>query len=127
MAAGEVHTFDFTILAGAAVSDAREVVDYQFAAFWMPSTAAAWTAANLTMEVSRVAAPAVDADWRQVFLRGGTELILPAALGRVLVHEEGFFIPPGTRWLRLISGVAGTRVNQVGANRTITAVFRRRG
>lgn len=123
----QIFQKDFTISVGAAVSDSYEMGYFQRATFFMPSvTGNTWTAASLTLEISQVAAPSVDADWRQVYTRiGGLELIMPAALGRALTLE-GDMLPVGFRHIRLISGVAGTRVNQVtGSARVITGVFYR--
>lgn len=108
------------IPAGAAVSNGFDVYAPQQLSLWMP---AAWTAASLTIELSQLSAPATDADWRQLFTELD-ELILPAAANRVLTITAGIVLPPGIRRMRLVSGVAGARVNQA-AERTIDVFVRR--
>lgn len=81
---------------------------------WMP---AAWTAAALTFEASIAAAPASDADWSSVRIEG-TELNLTTGADFVHVLMPPKSMPPGAKWIRLVSGVKGTRVAQ-GAERTI--------
>ena len=80
---------------------------------------AAWTAANLTFQAS-----VDDATFNNLYDAAGTEFTVTAAVSRFIALDPSK--TDSISRLKVRSGTAGTPVNQVGADRTITLVVRDR-
>jgi hypothetical protein len=108
-----------TIAAAASSSNAFEITDVHQMAIWVP---AGWTAAGIAIQFSRVAAPAVAADWWTVG-DGVGEVAIPAVANRVTCVPASIILPRA-RWMRLISGTSGAPIVQA-AQRLVTVTGRR--
>lgn len=111
-----------TILAGNSASTFVPVANIHQLSFWIPSV---WDAANVSVQLSRLSAPtspAVEAEWFTVADAFG-EVSFPAKANHTYSLSTTILLP-NAKWLRLISGTAAARVNQV-ADRAIEITTRR--
>ena len=116
----ESLTTTLTIATSQSASNAFELpASTRNVAFAIP---AAWTAAGLAVQFAFTAAAPVAADWR-TWTDQSAEVALPAAANRVLTPSQILLVPPGARWMRVISGTVGTPVVQT-AQRDILAAVR---
>jgi hypothetical protein len=120
-----IETFEgtVTISPGTSVSSHLKIADVHQAAIWIP---AGWTAANLVVQLTKLAAPAtapaVDAEWSTVADPFGE--VSMAAVGGYVISLPTYLLMSSAQWMRLISGTTAARVNQV-AQRDILIVGRR--
>lgn len=109
-------TYTVTILSGASVSDAVQVMDSSLIGFIMP---AAWTSAALNLEVSMDGT-----NWATAIYDGSGLAVgswsTPVAGAAYAVDAVSML---AWRYIRFRSGTSGSPVNQ-GADRLITAVMR---
>ena len=110
----ELKSQDATIANGASLSDAMVLPPAEYlCGIVMP---AAWTAANLTFQVSEDGVT-----YNNLYDQDGNEITATAAASRYIVMTpENFW---GQHWIKVRSGTAGTPVNQ-GAARTVKLVTR---
>lgn len=103
-----------TILNGAALSNAVNLtlVGGPLVGVQMP---AAWTAANLTFQVSHDGTT-----YQDFYTSAGAEIVLTAAAARFIAIDPANYF--GVRFVRLRSGTAGVPVNQ-DADRLLPLVF----
>lgn len=93
-----------TIANGTSLSPAIDLADDRLHTIMMP---AAWTAANLTFQVSADGVSFID-----LFNAAG-EVVVTAAAARALALDQAMF--PAFRHVKIRSGTAGVPVNQVAA------------
>lgn len=92
-----------SIKAGASLSTVLSISNVQLLALQVP---AAWTAADITLQVSP------DADkWYDVYSDAGDEVAIKASAGRHVTLSLQYLA--GVQYARLRSGTSGTPVNQV--------------
>ncbi len=107
-----VLTRTVTILNGASLSAAVDIDGSTVVGIVMP---AAWTAANLTMQMS-----ADDSTHNNAYDEFGAEKTITAAASRYILLNPSDFL--GADSIKLRSGTSATPVNQ-GADRSITVVL----
>lgn len=101
-----ILTREFTIANGASVSDEANIEQATPLGIFMPAD---WTAAGITLQVSRTRTT-----WHDVHDRAGAELVITTAAGRYVALEPSVLMVAGP-WLRLRSGTAAAPVAQVAA------------
>ncbi|MBI5942873.1 MAG: hypothetical protein HY864_00775 [Chloroflexi bacterium] len=102
-----------TIANGASLS--AELLDIDGASIVGLIMPAAWTAANLTLQMSHD-----DSTYNNVYDEMGTEKTIVASASRYILLNPADFL--GANSLKLRSGTSGTPVNQ-GADRSIIVVL----
>jgi len=108
-----IATTDATIANGESLSPAIDLGGTSLIAIQMP---AAWTAANLSLQVSHNGT-----DFADLYGKDGSEYVIAAAANRAIQLAPADLA--GARWIKLRSGVTATPVNQSAA-RTLTLVSR---
>lgn len=103
------YVVSVAIASGAALSGAIDLGEGRAVFVQLP---AAWTAANLSFQVS-----ADGVTWADLYDRDGQEYVAQAAAGRAILLPITDFV--GIRHLKIRSGAAAAPVNQ-GAARTLT-------
>lgn len=101
-----------TIANGASLSGAVEIDGATLVGVVMP---AAWTTANLTLQMS-----ADDSNFANVYDELGSEKTITAAASRYILLNPSDYL--GSNSLKIRSGTSGTPVNQ-GGDRTITIIL----
>lgn len=102
-----------TIANGQSLSDAIDLGGLRLVSIVMPS---AWTAANLTFQVSHDGTT-----YNNLYDAGGSEVTTTAAASRYIYLDPAFW--SGIRFLKVRSGTSGAAVAQ-GAERLVTLVCR---
>ena len=106
---GQVVVKTATILNGASLSDAIDTFCARLGRITVP---AAWTAANLTFQVSPD-----NTNWFNLYDATGAEYTVVAAASRSIIIPVSDFL--SVRYLKVRSGTSGVPVNQ-GADRALT-------
>ena len=110
----DTTTVSATIAAGGSLSgEVTLPLGYYLAALVMPS---AWTAADLTFQIS-----ADNATFADFYDNAGVEITVPAAASRAIMLDSDTW--RAVRFLKVRSGTSATPVNQ-SSSRTITLICR---
>ena len=106
-------TFNAVIANGASLSGVVELGDSRLFAVQMPT---AWTAGNLTFQVSDDGT-----DFYDLYDSDGSEVVVTAGGASRVIQLTNPARYLGLRWLKVRSGTTGTPVNQ-GAERTLVLI-----
>ena len=115
VSAGQITAVITTIASGASVSGDIDLGLMRLGRIVMPTVAAGWTAANLTLQTSHDGA-----DWNNLHDATGTEYTITAAAGRSILVPLADML--SVRYLRIRSGTAAAAVPQAAA-RSLTLVL----